>query len=452
MAMDRQTILNRLAVFGEQDPRQPWSDYSGCGFTVADAPALAELVGDVSLLNPEGDDVWIPLHAWRALQPLMPAGLHELLLTLNPLAEDDWASVELPKVIAAAGGVAIEPLQAFIRDTANAEYARSIAVDALIELVRYDVGWREQVMAVFASSLQVGTDDDEWVNSSLVSGLVEMKAVEAVEVIREAYARNKVDISFHGDLEGVEMDLGIREKRDTPRSDYGWVKDEPFPPPSLEPVAQDMSLEEWDERIGQFLNFYSTEASLESFIELHGFFTAIGCAPEPVQPSEWLPKIWGGAEFEPEWSDTQTLQVFFELMMPLHNWVMQELQDVDNFTATFARGELEGQKFIEFGSWCAGFLQGADVGGVPVVGIPGVMPLLIVLEDVADNELYSFSMSAAEAKAQERHLNETVRKICRLGRGGKVATPPMVHTAPKAGRNDPCPCGSGKKYKKCCLH
>jgi SEC-C motif-containing protein len=23
-------------------------------------------------------------------------------------------------------------------------------------------------------------------------------------------------------------------------------------------------------------------------------------------------------------------------------------------------------------------------------------------------------------------------------------------TAPKVGRNDPCPCGSGKKYKKCC--
>jgi preprotein translocase subunit SecA len=23
--------------------------------------------------------------------------------------------------------------------------------------------------------------------------------------------------------------------------------------------------------------------------------------------------------------------------------------------------------------------------------------------------------------------------------------------APKTGRNDPCPCGSGRKYKKCCL-
>jgi uncharacterized protein len=29
--------------------------------------------------------------------------------------------------------------------------------------------------------------------------------------------------------------------------------------------------------------------------------------------------------------------------------------------------------------------------------------------------------------------------------------PPTIHGSPgKIGRNDPCPCGSGKKYKKCC--
>jgi len=28
---------------------------------------------------------------------------------------------------------------------------------------------------------------------------------------------------------------------------------------------------------------------------------------------------------------------------------------------------------------------------------------------------------------------------------------PFVRDTPKVGRNDPCPCGSGKKYKKCCL-
>jgi preprotein translocase subunit SecA len=28
---------------------------------------------------------------------------------------------------------------------------------------------------------------------------------------------------------------------------------------------------------------------------------------------------------------------------------------------------------------------------------------------------------------------------------------PFRREAPKLGRNDPCACGSGKKYKKCCL-
>lgn len=34
---------------------------------------------------------------------------------------------------------------------------------------------------------------------------------------------------------------------------------------------------------------------------------------------------------------------------------------------------------------------------------------------------------------------------------GKLVTPGTVRNeSPKVGRNDPCPCGSGKKYKKCC--
>jgi len=35
-------------------------------------------------------------------------------------------------------------------------------------------------------------------------------------------------------------------------------------------------------------------------------------------------------------------------------------------------------------------------------------------------------------------------------RPGKVAKQKTVHRGKKVGRNDPCPCGSGKKYKKCC--
>ena len=38
------------------------------------------------------------------------------------------------------------------------------------------------------------------------------------------------------------------------------------------------------------------------------------------------------------------------------------------------------------------------------------------------------------------------------GGGGKPAAPkkPIVNKTEKVGRNDPCPCGSGLKFKKCC--
>ncbi len=34
--------------------------------------------------------------------------------------------------------------------------------------------------------------------------------------------------------------------------------------------------------------------------------------------------------------------------------------------------------------------------------------------------------------------------------GQQIAGPPVKRDMPKVGRNDPCPCGNGKKYKNCC--
>jgi len=46
-------------------------------------------------------------------------------------------------------------------------------------------------------------------------------------------------------------------------------------------------------------------------------------------------------------------------------------------------------------------------------------------------------------------LIEPRRQIERLGAGPLRATPPAVQ---RPGRNDPCPCGSQRKYKRCCAH
>jgi len=46
---------------------------------------------------------------------------------------------------------------------------------------------------------------------------------------------------------------------------------------------------------------------------------------------------------------------------------------------------------------------------------------------------------------------EKVAKITGTGRqSARKIKKPQKREEPKVGRNEPCPCGSGKKYKKCC--
>ena len=58
-----------------------------------------------------------------------------------------------------------------------------------------------------------------------------------------------------------------------------------------------------------------------------------------------------------------------------------------------------------------------------------------------------------KGKALRHHELATFRKTD--GRwfyvDGDMVKPKPVRLGPKVGRNEPCPCGSGKKYKKCCL-
>ncbi len=64
-----------------------------------------------------------------------------------------------------------------------------------------------------------------------------------------------------------------------------------------------------------------------------------------------------------------------------------------------------------------------------------------------------FAVSYTErGMKQEHHEKASFRK--KDGKWffteGKTLPKPAVRVAPKTGRNDPCTCGSGKKFKKCC--
>jgi uncharacterized protein YecA (UPF0149 family) len=77
--------------------------------------------------------------------------------------------------------------------------------------------------------------------------------------------------------------------------------------------------------------------------------------------------------------------------------------------------------------------------------------------NVADAMMGEAAETELPTIASEVHglFPEALRSYAELGRAFQYAyeeinRTPYQREAPKIGRNDPCPCGSGKKYKRCC--
>ena len=77
------------------------------------------------------------------------------------------------------------------------------------------------------------------------------------------------------------------------------------------------------------------------------------------------------------------------------------------------------------------------------------------LKDVVLEQLFKVRIGGADLTS-ERQAAPALAPVPRWreshgSNGQNSPSEPRVATGTKVGRNDPCPCGSGKKYKKCCL-
>lgn len=81
--------------------------------------------------------------------------------------------------------------------------------------------------------------------------------------------------------------------------------------------------------------------------------------------------------------------------------------------------------------------------------------LEIVHTEAGDTEgtvefIATFTQQGNEVRHHEVSRFRKANGTWYLVDGKTVAPKPFRREEPKVGRNDPCPCGSGKKYKKCC--
>lgn len=228
---DGATAVARLRALGEpappnaQPPDDAWPDYPAAyGLTRDDVPALVALALDETALPGSDPAVWAPLHAWRALGQLgAPEAAEPLAGLLARLAgvdsDDDWGPAELPRVLGMLGPAALAPAHALLDDATRDPLVRAAGADALGALAMRLPETRAACVAALTSVL-ARADTEPDVAAFVVSALVHAGAVEAAPAIEAAFAADRVEVSYNGDWEDVQLALGLLAERRTPRPRY----------------------------------------------------------------------------------------------------------------------------------------------------------------------------------------------------------------------------------------
>jgi uncharacterized protein len=187
----------------------------------------------------------------------------------------------------------------------------------------------------------------------------------------------------------------------------------------------------------------------KTYPELHGLFYAIALTPFRITETEVLPLLFVQKQ---EFSALQ----LDDLLKTIGE--ISQIYPSERTAKTLLSPVAEGQTQSTLVEWIRGFYQGLQLrsafwqyenDGVtenePVRNSLAVLAQCLTDETRAqptDSQLVE-AITAIEAFAQQVRTEAAMAQ--------QKLNPP-VYEPVKTGRNDPCPCGSGKKFKKCCAH
>jgi uncharacterized protein len=260
--------------------------------------------------------------------------------------------------------------------------------------------------------------------------------------------------------------------------------------PILDLAIEPLSPQEFDE-IDAILDDLRTRYDETPHLEFcEGFMAALICCRSLIMPSEYLPvllAVGGDAEVdEGSFADDAQFSRFMTLWTRRWNEVADalnakvenlgdeaayfpEVMDMRGAVAALpeeARAELAGDAIPSYAQmWALGFMyaveswpeewaaprdkeasQWLDEALDAIVALTEDDTDPPVLSVYAEDGAPSVSAQRMDAYANAIWAVYDLRELWRT-LGPRQQT---VHKAPTPGRNDPCPCGSGKKYKKCC--
>lgn len=208
--------------------------------------------------------------------------------------------------------------------------------------------------------------------------------------------------------------------------------------------------------LADYLASARVPAGTLSMLALDGYLTALHAGPSLIRPNEWMPGIWGG---EPVFEDQAEAQSILKALMMHYNTIGTTLDGSRRPYRPYGwpNNPAERASSERAAEWSLGFWKGMQLR--PPEWRPMIQdrkarillaPILCFIEmkdgeaalDTDHDALDDLMIDAADM------IPEVVPAIRAYWRSH--VDRPKPPRAAKSGRNERCPCGSGRKYKRCC--
>jgi yecA family protein len=443
-------------------------------------PAVLEVLGiakqGVHLLPRQRNLLIYGLHAMAAARrgeicrPFVGL-LHEPLERLEDLL--GGAIIDsLPRIVVSVFDGDAAPLIAAIDDRTVDGYVRWGLLDALAQLAidgaiardaalatldRFErdrlaadgdpawAGWENAALRLapggFAERIRTAWSDGRSPKSNADQREVEMRlgregADPAATGAKDRYAIAPID----DPAEEIELDLAMRLKR----------RISSRVPASRDPaqrVALDAAEIDW---LDAFLFSPQAPEKAMTIEEIDGFFVGLQVGPEGAVRDEHLAAVWGGAD-GPAYDSPEQAEYVQALLARHWSSIAMRLN-----TRTAHRPLIDEQEEgLDGSAWAVGFLRGVRArraSWTPLMRDENVGPLLDIVLSLVPPLKGETEPVLAPAE-RERVLGVLPATILAIHQ--YLRPKPRERAAPsaprrKVGRNDPCPCGSGAKFKRCC--
>jgi len=195
--------------------------------------------------------------------------------------------------------------------------------------------------------------------------------------------------------------------------------------------------------------------------ELDGFLAALACAPEAFTEADYLPVALGLDAWPPRRAEGAAIDAALPSLVRRHARSVSAALDRDEFAPVLA---YDDQGRPDGSAWAVGFLRAVEIAPdswdamLDEKEFGDALDAVEALAATLDDQPGARALPQREREALIERMIADVADICEFFRPYRQAgtTPQAMRVEtvrreqPKVGRNDPCPCGSGRKYKACC--